>query len=356
MKAGGPLAPVLEVRGLTVDFPAGRVLDDVSFALHRDQTLAIVGESGSGKSMTALSIMRLLPRGAVLSGGSVTLRGGAGTGDEPVRVLDLAPGRMRALRGSRVAMIFQEPMTALNPVLSIGEQMIETVRLHTPHRGAESADVAIKAMERTGIREAASRMRSYPHELSGGMRQRVMIAMALVGNPSVLLADEPTTALDAMIQSQILDLISDAREERGLGVVLITHDIGLVRQRSEAVCVMYRGRVVEFGPTASVLGAPLHPYTRSLLACAPSIPRRSGGLPTVADVIGEASRPDPALEGRSAWWPGHAAPSPGATAGLWKPSDGRWVAVWGEEGKRGSDQSSSEVPSIEPLASGMRGG
>lgn len=345
-------SPILRVKELTVDFPAGRVLDSVSFALHRDQTLAIVGESGSGKSMTALSIMRLLPRGARVIAGSVELGGEK----EAASVLGLPARQVRSIRGKRISMIFQEPMTALNPVLSIGEQMLETVRVHTPHRGSEAREVAIRALDRTGIRDAAARMRSYPHELSGGMRQRVMIAMALVGNPEVLLADEPTTALDAMIQSQILDLISEARRERGLGVVLITHDIGLVRQRSEAVCVMYRGRVVEFGPTAAVLGGPQHPYTRSLLACAPSIPRTAGRLPTVADVIGDAARPDPSLDGRRAWWPGHAAPSAGATARLWRSGEERWVAVWSVTGEGGGEIARNEMPSVHPLASGVRGG
>jgi len=316
---------ILEVRGLSVAFPSGRVLDRVSFGLHADQTLAVVGESGSGKSMTALSIMRLLPRGARVESGGIILReDGVGT-----ELLGLDESRMRAMRGGRIAMIFQEPMTSLNPVLTIGEQVVEVIRLHGDASGRAARDAAVEALARTGIRDPAERLRAYPHELSGGMRQRVMIAMALAGRPRVLLADEPTTALDAVIQSQILDLISNARRERGLCVVLVTHDVGLVAERSEAVCVMYRGRVVEFGRTCDVLAEPRHPYTRALLACAPSAAHRGRRLPTVAEFIGSEGVPDPTLDGRVPWWPGHRAPEGSDGCVLARVGELRWVGVWG---------------------------
>ena len=342
--------PILEVSELSVAFPAGRVLDRVSFGLHADQTLAIVGESGSGKSMTALSVMRLLPRAARIESGRIGLR----EGEETTDILALDAGRLRGIRGLRIAMIFQEPMTSLNPVLTVGDQVMEAIRLHRGLRGRDARGAAIEALTSTGIREAGERLSAYPHELSGGMRQRVMIAMALVGKPRVLLADEPTTALDAMIQSQILDLISEARRERGLGVVLITHDVGLVRQRSEAVCVMYRGRVVEFGPTPAVLGEPLHPYTRALLACSPGAARRGHRLPTVADFFGSTASPEHGIGGRVPWWPEHPAPHHSARCLLEPVSEERWVGVWSEPGE---ESPARAVPRALPMVrAGARDG
>ncbi len=305
--------PLLSVKGLTVSFPsrAGRntVLDSVSLELASNQTLAIVGESGSGKSMTALAIMGLLPANASVDAGSITIRDQRDIAATSTDLLSLTPARLRSFRGSRIAMIFQEPMTSLNPVFTVGEQLIEAIRIHRPD-AKDPRDLAASELERTGIKDARARLSAYPHEFSGGMRQRVMIAMALVCRPSVLIADEPTTALDATVQAQVLDLINEARSERNLGVMLITHDVGLVAERSERVCVMYRGRVVESGPTRAVLNAPCHPYTRALLACAPRLGLRATRLPTVPEIIGGESSLRGAVEGLTPWWPAHEAPMP----------------------------------------------
>ncbi len=334
---------VLTVRDLSLSFPTqtGRatVLDHVSIDIASDQTLALVGESGSGKSMTALAIMRLLPDGASVDGGRITLHDSA----TPESLDDKSPRAMRSVRGARIAMIFQEPMTSLNPVLTVGDQLIEAIRLHRQDaRSARDARaLAASALERTGIPNAGDRLSSYPHEFSGGMRQRVMIAMAMLCRPCVLIADEPTTALDATVQAQVLDLIADARRERNLGVLLITHDVGLVAERSERVCVMYRGRVVETGPTREVLSSPLHPYTRALLACAPRLGRRASRLPTVAEIIGDARSVRGTISGHTPWWPDHE-PPPEAIGGfspcrLISRGDSRAVGVWNETASLASD-------------------
>jgi peptide/nickel transport system ATP-binding protein len=258
---------VLAVEGLrTVFFTRQGVVkavDDVSFALRRGETLAIVGESGCGKSMTALSLMRLIPEppGRIVAG-TVVLNG--------TDLLQLDHAAMRGVRGNEISMIFQEPMTSLNPVLTIGEQIGEALRLHQGLSHQAALARAIEMLVLVKIPEAAQRAGEYPHQLSGGMRQRAMIAMALACKPSVLIADEPTTALDVTIQAQILALILELQQAMGTAVILITHDLGVVAETAQRVIVMYAGRKVEEASVEDLFAAPLHPYTRGLLA---SIPR-----------------------------------------------------------------------------------
>jgi peptide/nickel transport system ATP-binding protein len=259
-------APLLEVEDLSVEFDTrtgvARVLESVSFALGRGETLGLVGESGCGKSMTALAIMRLIPNPpGRITAGRVRFEGRD--------LLALDDASMRVVRGNRVSMIFQEPMTSLNPVFTVGEQIAEAVRLHRGLDRRAAHARAVEMLAAVGIPAPARRVDEYPHQFSGGMRQRVMIAMALACDPGVLIADEPTTALDVTVQAQIFDLISDLRERTGTAVVLITHDMGAIAEMTDRVAVMYAGRIVEEGTVAEVLGAPLHPYTQGLIACAP---------------------------------------------------------------------------------------
>ena len=266
----GPAASsrtVLEVEGLeTVFFTRQgliRAVDGVSFALRRSETLAVVGESGCGKSMTALSLMRLIPDppGRIV-GGVVRLDGRD--------LLQLDARAMREVRGNEISMIFQEPMTSLNPVLTIGRQIGEALRLHQDLSRAAAYEKAIEMLRLVRIPAPEQRAREYPHQLSGGMRQRAMIAMALACNPKVLIADEPTTALDVTIQAQILDLMLDLQQRLGTAIILITHDLGVVAETAERVIVMYAGRKVEEAPVDALFARPQHPYTQALLG---SIPR-----------------------------------------------------------------------------------
>ncbi|HJZ43436.1 MAG TPA: ABC transporter ATP-binding protein [Hyphomicrobiaceae bacterium] len=258
---------VLQVDGLQTYFYTRvglvKAVDGVSFALGRGETLAIVGESGCGKSVTALSIMRLVadPPGRIV-GGSVRLDG--------VDLVALDEDAMRAIRGNQISMIFQEPMTSLNPVMTIGRQIGEALILHQQMSHKAALERAIEMLQLVGIPEPAQRVKEYPHQLSGGMRQRAMIAMALACNPKVLIADEPTSALDVTIQAQILDLMAKLQRELGTALILITHDLGVVAETAERVIVMYAGRKVEEAAVATLFARPLHPYTRGLIN---SIPR-----------------------------------------------------------------------------------
>jgi peptide/nickel transport system ATP-binding protein len=260
-------APLLEVRGLKTRFSLeeGPVLavDDVSFSIPPGGTLGVVGESGCGKSVTALSIMRLVPEppGKVV-GGEVRFKGRD--------LLALPEGEMRRIRGNQLSMIFQEPMTSLNPVYTVGEQIGETVRLHQGLDRKQARARAVEMLRQLGIPAPEQRVDAYPHQLSGGMRQRVMIAMALACNPELVIADEPTTALDVTIQAQILDLLKRLQAERGMAVMLITHDLGVVAESCDAVVVMYAGRVVEQAPVRALFSRPAHPYTAGLLRSIPS--------------------------------------------------------------------------------------
>ena len=260
---------VLEVKNLqTVFFTNSglfRAVDDLSLTVRRGETLAIVGESGCGKSVSALSIMRLVPDppGRIV-GGAVRLEG--------TDLLSLDDENMRDIRGNRISMIFQEPMTSLNPVMRIGDQITEAVRLHQPLTAKQAWAQAIEMLRLVRIPEAAQRAREYPHQLSGGMRQRAMIAMALACRPALLIADEPTTALDVTIQAQILALILDLQKELGTGLILITHDLGVVAQTAQRVIVMYAGKKVEEADVDSLFANPRHPYTRGLMASIPTLP------------------------------------------------------------------------------------
>ena len=261
-------SPVLTVDDVRVEFNTRRgkalVLNGVSFEARAGETLCIVGESGCGKSMTALTVLGLVPQppGRV-SGGRVLF------GDEDL--LKARPERLRAVRGNRISMIFQEPMTSLNPVFTVGEQIAESLRLHAGLDRAGAHTQAIAMLRQVGIPAPERRVDEYPHQLSGGMRQRVMIAMALACKPDILIADEPTTALDVTVQAQIFDLLRALQAERGTAIVLITHDMGAVAEMADRVIVMYAGRVIEQGTTAQVLETPQHPYTQGLIACLPAL-------------------------------------------------------------------------------------
>jgi oligopeptide/dipeptide ABC transporter ATP-binding protein len=275
--------PLLRVSDLIVGFESGgvvaRAVDGVSFEVNRGRTLGIVGESGCGESVTAFSIMRLLPQphGRIV-GGSILFEG-----------KDLARASepdLHHIRGGRIGMVFQEPLSALNPVQTIGRQLAEVLLLHKPITKGQAHAEAVALLGKVGIPSPGVRMREYPHQLSGGMRQRVVIAMALSCNPSLLIADEPTTALDVTIQAQILDLMLSLQRELGMAIVLITHDLGVIAQVCDEVVVMYAGRVAEQGPVEDIFRRPAHPYTRGLLA---SIPRlataRKSRLPTIEGAV-----------------------------------------------------------------------
>jgi oligopeptide/dipeptide ABC transporter ATP-binding protein len=262
--------PVLEIAGLDVTFrtEAGRVhaVRGVDLAVSEGSVLGVVGESGCGKTVTMLAALGLLPRNATVTG-SVRFRGR--------ELLGLPARELRKLRGSKMAMIFQDPVTSLNPVFTIGHQVAEAIRVHHGEIGRHAAwDRAVELLRRVGIPEADRRAKDYPHQFSGGMCQRAMIAMAMANDPDVLIADEPTTALDVTIQAQILDLLRDLRRDKGIAVVLITHDLGVVAGLAEEMAVLYAGQVVERGPVAEVYSRPRHPYTRGLLA---SLPRLTAG-------------------------------------------------------------------------------
>jgi oligopeptide/dipeptide ABC transporter ATP-binding protein len=274
----------LELDKLTVELPtrAGwvRPVNEVSFALAQSETLGVVGESGSGKTMLSLALMGLAPPGARCKGAAWLYqhaRNNHGASakinpDSRQNLISASPADIRELRGREIAMIFQEPMTALDPVMRIGEQIAEAIRIHEPKLAeAEVRDRVLHALEQAAVPEPARRARQYPHELSGGLRQRVLIAMALAPGPGVLIADEPTTALDVTVQKQILELLRQLREEMHLSLLFITHDLGVVAQIADRVAVMYAGRVVEEGPTLDVLRHPRHPYTEGLLRAAPRL-------------------------------------------------------------------------------------
>ncbi|MGZ9810869.1 ABC transporter ATP-binding protein [Pseudoroseicyclus sp. H15] len=277
-QAGQPAPPVLSVRDLRTYFHTERgvvkSVDGVTFDVRRGETLAIVGESGSGKSVTSLSVMGLLPKPlGRIEGGEITFRDAAGTSHDLIR----APAQtMRRLRGNDIAMIFQEPMTSLNPVYSVGDQIAEAITLHQGKGRAAARDAAVDMLRLVGISAPEKRAAAYPHQLSGGMRQRVMIAMALSCRPALLIADEPTTALDVTIQAQILRLISDLSRDTDTAVMFITHNLGVVAEIADRVVIMYGGRVVEEGPVEQVFTAPHHPYTRGLLASIPGAGQASG--------------------------------------------------------------------------------
>jgi oligopeptide/dipeptide ABC transporter ATP-binding protein len=288
-----PVHSLLEVRRLTIEFPvqtrvgAGdspvlSAVRDLSFSIAPGEVLGLVGESGSGKSITSLAIMRLLPPQARVSGEILLTENGAVPRNLPM----LSDDAMRQLRGSRVAMIFQEPMTALNPVMRVGEQIAEAVTAHHALSKKEAWQRAVDAMNDVAIPDAARRARDYPHQLSGGMRQRIMIAMAIVNRPQLLIADEPTTALDVTIQAQILDLLAELRNKFGLAMLFISHDLAVVSRVADRVAVMYSGSLVELGVGRDIFKVPAHPYTRGLLHAVPDLKTdRSRPLQTIEGTV-----------------------------------------------------------------------
>jgi peptide/nickel transport system ATP-binding protein len=277
-----PAAPVLDVRNLQTWFHTDdgvvKAVDDVSFTILPGRTLGVVGESGSGKSVTALTVMRLLPdRAARIAGGSVSFLGRD--------VVGASQRDMAEVRGRDVAMIFQEPMTSLNPVIRVGDQVAEAIVRHEKLGWAEARRRAVSLFAEVGIPSPELSVHKWPHEMSGGQKQRVMIAMALACNPKLLVADEPTTALDVTIQAQILTLLRELAARRGMACLFITHDLGVIAKISHEVAVMYRGRLVEYGPVEQVFARPRHPYTKGLLACRPKLDSPWRRLPTVDDFM-----------------------------------------------------------------------
>jgi len=280
--------PLLDVRNLTIEFAQSRggrslspgqqanpapvaAVRDLSFSIAPGEVLGLVGESGSGKSITSLAIMGLLPPAAMVTGEITFQSGNKNENDAPTYLTTLPSDQLRQLRGSRMAMIFQEPMTALNPVMRVGEQIAEAVLAHQHVSKSEAWNRAVEGMRDVAIADPEQRFRSYPHQLSGGMRQRVMIAMAIVNRPQLLIADEPTTALDVTIQQQILDLLKDLRHKFGLAMLFISHDLAVVSHVADRVAVMYAGNLVEVGSEADIFRAPAHPYTQGLLRAIPTL-------------------------------------------------------------------------------------
>ena len=277
---------VLEVANLRVSFPGAAnrrfyPVDGVSFSLDRGEMLALVGESGCGKSLTSLSLLQLIPEpGRIEAGSSIRL------GD--TEVLALQGEALRRIRGRRVGMIFQDPMTSLNPVFTVETQIVEGIRAHFKMSSSEARERALRLLQEVGIPDPVERLKAYPHQLSGGMRQRVMIAIALAAEPEILVADEPTTALDVTVQAQILEVLDHLRDKRGMAVLLITHDLGIVAGRADRVAVMYAGQIVEEAPTPRLFARPSHPYTQGLFA---SVPRIRGPLKRLNPIRGSVPSP-----------------------------------------------------------------
>ena len=330
--------PLLQIQDLAVSFARRdggrhRAVDGVRLTVYPRQTLAVVGESGSGKSVTAMSVLRLLAAPpAVYEHGRIMLDTGSGPRD----LLKVAEREIRSVRGGDIAMIFQEPMTSLNPVYPIGDQIVEAIRQHRDVDRRQASELPIDALREVGMASPGDRLGAYPHEFSGGMRQRVMIAMALACRPKLLLADEPTTALDVTIQAQVLELLAELRRTSGMAVMLITHALGVVAQNADVVCVMYAGRVVEYASVQELFDNPMHPYSRALLACTPLMHGSVARLRTIREVVedeGEFTRLAPLRP----WWPEHAPPagvrrrdgqSPAADYDLHEAKPGHWVGVW----------------------------
>jgi oligopeptide transport system ATP-binding protein len=280
--------PLLSVQDLRTHFHTRhgvyRAVDGVSFELERGETLGIVGESGSGKSVTCYSLMGLVPQPpGRIEGGSALFDG--------IDLLRCSPAEVRAIRGKRIAMIFQDPMTSLNPYLRISEQLIEPLLIHEKTSRRDAVARALDALNAVGINDASKRIHSYPHEFSGGMRQRVMIAMALITRPELLIADEPTTALDVTVQAQILELIKELQRESGMAVIFITHDLGVISGLCDHVQVMYAGRIVETATTRSLFYEPRHPYTRALQRSIPALQPKGGELYTIPGLPPDLSKP-----------------------------------------------------------------
>jgi oligopeptide/dipeptide ABC transporter ATP-binding protein len=275
------IKPLLEVKGLKTEFRLAQgtvhAVNEVTFTVNEGEVLGIVGESGCGKSVTALSIMRLIEHPGYIVGGQILLH----DGDNTIDITKKSQGDMVNIRGVKMSMIFQDPMTSLNPVLNIGYQIMEPLKLHRHMSDKEATDYAVKLLERVGIPEARLRLKEFPHQFSGGMRQRVMIAIAVACTPALLIADEPTTALDVTIQAQIIDLIRDLKDELGTAVMIITHDLGVIAEMADHVAVMYAGHIVEIGPSEEIYEYPQHPYTRALMGSIPRLKNWPDRLTTI---------------------------------------------------------------------------
>ena len=273
--------PLLEVRELCIEFPTRRgklrALDGVSFDIAAGEILGVVGESGAGKSLTGAAIIGLLEPPGRVCGGQILFEG--------QRIDDLPREAMRRLRGRRIGAIFQDPLTSLNPLYTVGRQLVETLRTHLPLGAAQARERAVELLRQTGLPAPEARLAQYPHELSGGMRQRVVIALALAGEPRLVIADEPTTALDVAVQAQIIRLLRGVTQAHGASVMLITHDMGVIAETCDRVAVMYAGRIVEIGPVAEVIRHPAHPYTAGLMASVPSLADAGGRLAQIQGAL-----------------------------------------------------------------------
>ena len=326
---------MFEVADLAVSFdnadgPRVQAVDGMSLTIYPRQTVALVGESGCGKSVTAMTAMQLIPRPpGRFDRGSILYRGRD--------LLTLTEKQMLDIRGSDLAMIFQEPMTSLNPVYTIGDQIMEAILLHQNVDYKQATEIAVTAMDDVGIPDPQSRLRAYPHQFSGGMRQRVMIAMALACEPELLLADEPTTALDVTIQAQILDLLRELQNTRQMGIMLITHDLGVVAETADVVCVMYAGRVVEYARVYDLFEKSYHPYTRGLFNSIPKLDESKHRLTTIDQIIGnpdEFKKLAGYDKGVVPWWPTMPPPSDMATSPggsdyvLYEIEPEHWVGCW----------------------------
>ena len=327
-------APLLEVEGLRTWFETDRgrfkAVDGISFTVTRGRTVGLVGESGCGKSVTSLSLMGLVPSPpGKVSADAIRFEG--------QDLLGLSPQARRMMRGNRMSMVFQEPMTSLNPVHTIGRQIIEAIRAHREVSPEAARARAIEVLELVRIPSAAQRLDDFPHHLSGGMRQRVMIAMALACEPDLLIADEPTTALDVTIQAQILELLRGLQRDRGMGIMLITHNLGVVAENADVVCVMYAGRVVEYAPVFELFDRPMHPYTRGLFSSIPGLREARNRLTTVEDVTenpAEFRKLPGADRGVIPWWPHMSTEARPKLANdrdpycLHQIEPNRWVGCW----------------------------
>ncbi len=327
--------PLLEIADLGVSFDVAggervQAVDGLSLTVHPRQTMALVGESGCGKSVTAMTVLQLIPRPpGRIERGSILFEGRD--------LLSLNEKQMLAVRGGEIAMIFQEPMTSLNPVYTVGDQIIEAILLHQQVDHRQAIEIAAAAMADVGIPDPHTRLRAYPHQFSGGMRQRVMIAMALACQPKLLLADEPTTALDVTIQAQILELLTKLQRDRDMAVMLITHDLGVVAENADVVCVMYAGRAVEYATVYDLFEKAYHPYTRGLFSSIPKVGEGKHRLTTIDEVINDPAefRKLPGHDkGVVPWWPTMPPPadlatSPGGSDSLlYEIEPDHWVGCW----------------------------